>query len=121
MSNVIDMAVIEELLSLCEDGDPELLLDLIGIFLDDGPAKVQAVIDGVDSGDIEKVERAAHSLKGSSGNLGATFLQEVCEQLQECGRNKDLNAARTVAPQLESAFAEAQGALDALRSRYSPA
>ena len=38
MSQVLDMSVIEELLALSGDGDPELLLDLISIFLDDGPA-----------------------------------------------------------------------------------
>lgn len=120
MSTVIDMSVVDELLSLCEDGDPELLLDLIGIFLEDGPAKVQAVMDGLATNDIEKVERAAHSLKGSSGNLGATLLQATCERLQTCGRDKDLDTARTLGPELESTFASARKALDDIRTRYTP-
>jgi hypothetical protein len=37
MDTVLDMSVVEELLSFADDGDPELVLDLIQMFLDDGP------------------------------------------------------------------------------------
>ncbi len=66
MEQVLDMSVVEELLSFSDDGDPELLLDLIQMFLDDGPSKVAAVMEGLAAGDFEKMERAAHSLKGQA-------------------------------------------------------
>ena len=89
MDPVLDMSVIEELLSFSDDGDPELLLDLIQMFLDDGPVKVAAVTEGVASGDMDKAERAAHSLKGSSGNLGARLLQYACEAMQIATRQHE--------------------------------
>ncbi len=118
MQPVLDMSVVEELLSISDDGDPELLLDLIQMFLDDGPAKVAAVSEGLLTGDFEKAERAAHSLKGSSGNLGARLLQDTCESLQLSTRNHQLEESRRLAPQLRARYAEAEKALRQLLATY---
>lgn len=118
MDQVLDMQVIEELLSFSDDGDAELLLDLIGMFLDDGPTKVQSITEGLNNGDFEQMERAAHSLKGSSGNLGAKQLQDVCEQMQVASRQHQLEAARQLTGEIAAAFASADQALRSLRSSY---
>jgi HPt (histidine-containing phosphotransfer) domain-containing protein len=118
MDQILDMSVVEELLSLSDDGDPELLLDLIQMFLDDGPAKVQAVTEGLQAGDFDKMERAAHSLKGSSGNLGARRLQNVCEGLQLASRDKRLDESRGLAGQLRDVFAEAEAAPREVHDTY---
>ncbi|HEB54321.1 MAG TPA: Hpt domain-containing protein [bacterium] len=118
MSDILDQSVLEELLSYADDGDPELLTDLIQMFLDDGPSKVQAVLDGIASGDFEKAERAAHSLKGSSGNLGARHVQEICEQLQHSTRNHELGRSRELAPRLAQDYAAAEAALKQVLARY---
>ena len=119
MKEVLDMAVVDELLSICDDGDPELLLDLIGMFLNDGPQKVQAVAAGLADRDFERMERAAHSLKGSSGNLGARALQDTCEQLQQATRRRDLARSQQLEPQLQQHFEQARTALETLRRRFS--
>lgn len=118
MQPVLDMSVVEELLSFADDGDPELLLDLIQMFLDDGPSKVAAVTNGLAAGDFDQAERAAHSLKGSSGNLGARLLQNVCEELQISTRQHQLDESRRLAPQLVSKFAEAEVELRKLLKTY---
>lgn len=116
---VLDMQMVEELLSLSDDGDPELLLDLITMFLDDGPSKVQAVVEGLQARDFEKMERAAHSLKGCSGNLGAHLLQDVCEKLQLAARDQRYEELAQLTPSLQSRFKDASKALDQLRRRYA--
>lgn len=118
MQPVLDMAVVEELLSFADEGDPELLLDLIQMFLEDGPNKVRAVTDGLVAGDFEKMERAAHSLKGSSGNLGARLLQDVCEQMQQASRNHQLEETRRLAAELVASYAAAEQALRELHRSY---
>lgn len=118
MTKVLEMSVVEELLSLSEDGDPELLLDLIELFLDDGPGKIEAVIDGLEQQDFEKMERAAHTLKGSSGNLGAQMLQETCELLQLATGRRDLATSQELAPVVQTQFDEACQALRGLRQRF---
>ncbi|MFO1076630.1 MAG: Hpt domain-containing protein [Planctomycetota bacterium] len=118
MTNVLDMSVVEELLSFADDGDPELLIDLIQMFLEDGPAKVQSITQGLDEGDLEKVERAAHSLKGTSGNLGARILQDSCEAMQIASRNHVIADVRVIAPQIVTAYADAEVALRGLLKSY---
>jgi HPt (histidine-containing phosphotransfer) domain-containing protein len=118
MQPVLDMSVVEELLSISDDGDPELLLDLIQMFLDDGPAKIAAVNEGLAAGDFEKAERAAHSLKGSSGNLGARLLQQSCEDMQIATRYHRLDESRRLAPLLTTHFADAETALRKVLSTY---
>lgn len=118
VTDVLDMTVVDELIALSDDGDPELLLDLIGLFLSDSPSKLEAVSEGVQTGDLDRVERAAHSLKGSSGNLGARRLQYLCESLVTRSRTGDLDGARRVASQLEPVFDEARGALLRLQGQF---
>ena len=118
VTDVLDMTVVDELIALSDDGDPELLLDLIGLFLSDSPSKLEAVSEGVQTGDLDRVERAAHSLKGSSGNLGARRLQHLCESLVTRSRTGDLDGARRVAAQLDSVFDEARGALRRLQGQF---
>lgn len=118
MDQVLDMSVVEELLSFSDDGDPELLLDLIQMFLDDGPSKVNAVSEGLAAGDFDKMERAAHSLKGSSGNLGARLLQDTCEQMLYATRHHKLEESRELTAKLSATYAEAEVALRKLYANY---
>lgn len=118
MEPVLDMSVVEELLSISDDGDPELLLDLIQMFLEDGPAKIAALDEGLASGDFDKAERAAHSLKGSSGNLGARLLQHACEEMQLATRYHRLADSVRLQPQVRIRFAEAEAALRQLLDSY---
>lgn len=118
MDPVLDMSVVEELLAIANDGDPELILDLIQMFLDDGPSKVQAVVEGVQSGNFDRAERAAHSLKGSSGNLGALVLSEICEKLQVATRHHRQDDARQLVPALQTNYEAAEAALRKLQAEY---
>ncbi|MBL8723616.1 MAG: Hpt domain-containing protein [Planctomycetes bacterium] len=118
MQPVLDMTVVEELLSFADEGDPELLLDLIQMFLEDGPNKVRAVTEGLLAGDFEKMERAAHSLKGSSGNLGARLLQDTCELMQQATRNHQLEESRRLTAELVAHYATAERALRELHRSY---
>ena len=119
MSTAINMEIVEELLSLSEDGDPELLVDLIQIYLDDGPTKLHEITEGLDTQDYDRVERAAHSLKGSAGNLGAVFVQQDCDDLQRASRQHSFAEVQTSVERLQSHYREAEVELQSLLARYS--
>lgn len=113
------MKVVEELLSLSDDGDPELLLDLIRLFLEDGPGKITALVQGLRFKDFDKMERAAHSLKGSAGNLGARLLQGTCEKMQLASRSQQLDETKLLTSQIQKQYTEVRLALEDLRKHYS--
>lgn len=120
MTNILDMEVVEELLSLTGDEDPELLLDLIGMFLDDAPDKLQKLEAAFETGDMQELARIAHSLKGSAGNLGVIMLQEDCDTLQVAGRQEVSDKVTQCMSSIRLHFDEAVGALSDLRNRYQP-
>jgi HPt (histidine-containing phosphotransfer) domain-containing protein len=118
MEEILDHTVLDELLSFADDGDPELLVDLIKMFLDDSPSKVDAVNEGLAVGDFDKAERAAHSLKGSSGNLGARLVQDICEKLQVSTRAHQLDTSRKLAPKLAAHYEDAEQALRTVLAQH---
>jgi HPt (histidine-containing phosphotransfer) domain-containing protein len=119
MRDVINMEVVEELLSLSGDGDPELLVDLIRMYLEDGPHKLREIDQGLADGDWDRVERAAHSLKGSAGNLGAFLVQQDCEVLQAASRQHQLEQMTAGVQSLHGHFGDAEAALQALLEKYT--
>jgi CheY-like chemotaxis protein len=74
-------------------GDEELLRDLCHIFLEESPKLLQKLQQAVVAGDSDGVMRAAHSLKGEAGYLGADGTSRAARQLEEMGRNNDLSRA----------------------------
>lgn len=67
-------------------GGERLLRELIELFLQLGPARVDAGTAA--ASDWEAAERACHSLKSAAGNLGAVELQRLA------GEQEDAAAAR---------------------------
>lgn len=119
MDATLDMEAVGELLSLCDDGDTSLLVELIDMFLSDGPGRVDAVVEGARTADFETVEKAAHSLKGSSGNLGATELMELANEVQIACRELDDESVRELAPQLAAIYQATESALRTLQASYA--
>jgi HPt (histidine-containing phosphotransfer) domain-containing protein len=76
------------------DGDRELLGELIQIFLEDYPRLLDEIGSAIHHEDGKRLERAAHSLKGSVGNFGAKTTLEKSLQLENMGRQGQLEQAQ---------------------------
>ena len=81
-----------ELLALM-GGDRELLVELIDVFLEDAPLRIQGVRRTLVDQDAEALYRAAHALKGSAGNFGAPDLVSRANHIEALARENDLDAA----------------------------
>jgi CheY-like chemotaxis protein len=79
----VDPDVLEMLASLQEPGEPDLVAELIGLFLGDTPERLHELHGG--PLDPTHVVRVAHAVKGSAGNIGAMHLQEVAGDLEQAG------------------------------------
>lgn len=87
---VLDDEAIRRLLRI---GGADLLQRLAAVYLEQGPARLQALADGVDAGDADAVRRAAHTLKSTAGNVGARRLQQSAERAEELAAAGRIDAA----------------------------
>ena len=66
-------------------GDEELLNELVEIFLDDCPNMLEAIRSAIGDGDGERLQQAAHSLKGCAANLSASSVRQAALELEQIG------------------------------------
>jgi two-component system, sensor histidine kinase len=81
--------------------DPELLAELIEIFLADCPWRMAEIREAVALSDAQNLERAAHKLKGAAAVFDARGVVEAAEQLEILGRQSNLGAAKDLLSHLD--------------------
>ena len=81
----LDPATMAELRSLNTPETPGLFQELTHCFLADFPKVLSRLHEARAKEDLQKVHQLAHTLKGSSANMGALRVAELCRKLeQEC-------------------------------------
>jgi signal transduction histidine kinase/CheY-like chemotaxis protein/HPt (histidine-containing phosphotransfer) domain-containing protein len=81
--------------------DPELLAELIEIFLADCPWRMAEIQEAVALSDAQNLERAAHKLKGAAAVFDARGVVEAAEQLEILGRQSNLGGAKELVSHLD--------------------
>jgi PAS domain S-box-containing protein len=106
----------EALLMSRVDNDPQLLRDLVDLFVEDCPRRVDELRVALDRKDAKAVERAAHALKGCTSNLAAQTASEVAHKLESLARAGDLADAESLLQELECQLERLKPALLAVRA-----
>lgn len=109
--------ILEELRELERSGSPGFVAELIDLFLRESAVHVDALRAALASKDAETLRKSAHTLKGSSGNLGAMALSKVSSELQEAALAADWVRSAALLPRLEAEFDLARSELLAERAR----
>ncbi len=86
---------------------------LLETFLDDSTTRLEVLEGTLNKGDSDAFFKAAHSLKGSSGNIGATGLSELCKLAELKGREGDLSEMEPQLSKIRQEFSRVQEALQA--------
>jgi HPt (histidine-containing phosphotransfer) domain-containing protein len=86
LEDILDLETLQSVRDLRVEGEPDPLHELIDLFLADTPPRVNKILDAFKAGDAAELERAAHSLKGSSSNLGAKCLADACAEVMNLTR-----------------------------------
>jgi PAS domain S-box-containing protein len=100
----LDRSVLAGLRELQVEGEPNILNELMDLFLTDVPPQLVALREAAEASDAHAVERIAHTLMGSCGNMGAVRMGAICAELEEIGRTEDLAAAPVRISRLEEEF-----------------
>src|SRR4051812_12314050 len=78
----IDLNVLDTLRQLDKPGTVGLVEELSSLFLTDTPKRILKMENALRNGDFNTVRTEAHSLKSSSGNLGANQFSKLCKQIE---------------------------------------
>ena len=95
------------------------LAKIIEQFINDASKCVEHVREAIQQGDAQAFTKAAHGLKGISGNVGAVRLQRAAEELEQTGYAGQLPETDVVLILLEQEFGRAQKALESERLQVS--
>ncbi len=109
----VDHSVLEDLSGLQREGEPDILVRLSSMFLDEAPPRMVTMREAVKRGDARALEEAAHALNGSCANLGARGMEVLCADLEKLARAEDLRGASNLLTRLEVEFERFGAALEA--------
>lgn len=114
MSNfpIIDQEAIESLRALNPGDNDEFLREIAGIFLEDTPQRIAELHASLAAGDNVRFTRAAHSIKGSSANLGAFALRAAAENLEHHSTSSGLDDVVGLITDVEAQFETARNELN---------
>ena len=101
----LDPEAIANLRALGDEGDDTFLKEIIGIYLQDTPLRLAELRNAAASGDNALYTRSAHTIKGSSSNVGATNVRAIAERLEQRSKTEAHAVLEPLLTELEAAFA----------------
>lgn len=114
--DAVDMAVLRAFEEIQAEGEPDLIVELIDLYLKDAPVKLASMQEAVAREDSGSLRRAAHGLRGSSASIGAAQVAALCDGLEHASR---VDSAGQLVEQLGRELEGARRALEAERRRRS--
>ena len=93
------------------EGDMELLRDMVEMLVEDGPAMLEALAGALTEGDSEEVRKTAHKLKGSLGYFHPRRAAAMAKEMEDRGRQGELDAGDELLNALRREVARLQEAL----------
>ncbi len=104
----------EVLVTLVGEDEPEIITELVQTYTEDAEPLMQQIRQAVQKQDIGDLSIAAHTLKSSSGNLGANSIAELSLQLETACKNNALDSIEDLSLKLEQEYHILRQALDRL-------
>lgn len=104
-SGDVDISVLTAFEDVQREGEPDLIVELIDLYLADVPQRLSAIKDSILKTDRVSLKLAAHNLKGGSANLGVTAIASLCEELEHADLDESFQQADILFNRLEQTFA----------------
>jgi HPt (histidine-containing phosphotransfer) domain-containing protein len=117
MPDAVDLAVLNSLEGAQIEGEPDIVVELMELYLEDASGKLAAMRQDLAEKGGESVGRFAHSLRGSSANLGARRVAALCEGLERMGEGDPSRGGGAILNMLESELARVRRVFEEERLR----
>jgi HPt (histidine-containing phosphotransfer) domain-containing protein len=112
----LDRAALDALRGLPSAGGGSLIERVIDVYLLSSAELVTKAEAAARADDGEALRAAAHALKSSSGNVGASRLAALCAQIEKLVRNADLLSAASLVEELVGEHRDVCAALKSERA-----
>jgi len=100
----IDDKTLDTLRSLGSDKEPSFLQRIIKIYLSSTQDNLENLVKAFASNDIDLLTRTAHSIKSSSGNVGAMHLMKLCGDLEINCRHNQMDSTSELVESISKEF-----------------
>ena len=114
MTSALDPAALDKLRRLNQPGQPDLVGEVLKLFLADAAPRVAAISNAIGARDATALHHEAHTLKGAASNIGATELQAVCGELEAIGAGGSVDGATRFMQELRDAYDRVKQEIDRL-------
>ena len=112
----LDTTTLEKLHQL---GGHEFALHMIDLFLAYVPEKLAEARAGLAEGNLLRVQKAAHPIKSSAGNIGAPIVHDLAERMEQAAIAQNREAIPALLAELEAAYARVKISLEEKRRVWS--
>lgn len=109
----VEIKALDNIRALQSEDGPDLLAQVIGLYLNDVPNQLQNMQQAMAEVDAESVQKISHSLKSSSANLGALKLTELFRGLEQQAKSQILENVPKQLMAIENEFQQVQAILKA--------
>ena len=104
---VIDQAALAGIRALQRPGQPDLVVRVLSSYLETSRDIVKRIRAAVESQNAVELRAAAHRLKSSSAQLGASAVADDCRELEMMGQHHELTHASAVLRRFEEHYVAA--------------
>ncbi len=113
MPDIIDL---NEVMDRVE-GDKDLLIELIEIFLSDYPIRMDNLRKAEQENNIDEIKNVAHSLKGASANISAKPISQIFLEIETKAKEGQSIDMMSCDQRLESLMNELKAYLENLKNQ----
>ena len=93
------------------EGDRDLLLEILAVFMEEAPAQLRQISKSAALGDLEVLRRQAHSLKSAAGSVAAQQLTERAARIESHAQSGALDRAMVEVRRLDNDLDSLHGLL----------
>lgn len=101
--------------------DASVLAELYSMYVHDTCERLAELRAAVASGDVERIRRTGHTLKGSSANIGAATMRVVAAQLEASNKCDGGDGVDSLISALEREFARVEAFVNDFIARAAAA
>jgi two-component system, sensor histidine kinase and response regulator len=114
----VDLAVLASYEEAQIEGEPDFVVELIDLYVDEVPRLFDSLHTSIQDNDSTTAKRVAHSLRGSSANLGVLQIAAIADELEHLENPCGTSAAQLL-QSLENEFRRVKEILSAERQKRS--